>query len=112
MAGLAFSAAPILGGLLLEQDLWGLSWRSVFLINLPVGVPALAAGTVLLSESRAERRPPLDLGGVAIVTTGLLLVLFPLIQGNDLGWPAWTAATVGRRPGRARRDEAAEPVMA
>lgn len=84
----------------------------MFLINLPVGVPALAAGTVLLSESRAERRPPLDLGGVAIVTTGLLLVLFPLIQGNDLGWPAWTAATVGRRPGRARRDEAAEPVMA
>lgn len=84
MAGLAFSAAPILGGLLLEQDLWGLSWRLVFLINLPVGVPALAAGTVLLSESRAERRPPPDLGGVAIVTTGLLLVLFPLIQGNEL----------------------------
>lgn len=90
VAGLAFSAAPILGGLLLTQDLWGLSWRSVFLINLPVGVLAVAAGAVLLGESRAERRPRLDLGGVAIVTTGLLLVLYPLIQGNDLGWPAWT----------------------
>jgi MFS family permease len=92
VAGLAFSAAPIIGGLLVEHDLLGLAWRPIFLINLPVGVLALAAGALLLRESRAGRRTRQDLAGVAIVTAGLLLLLYPLIQGNDLGWPAWTFA--------------------
>jgi EmrB/QacA subfamily drug resistance transporter len=92
VAGLAFSAAPIIGGLLVERDLFGLSWRTVFLINLPVGVAALAAGAVLLRESRAEWRTRLDLVGVAVVSLALLLVLYPLIQGNELGWPAWCFA--------------------
>jgi EmrB/QacA subfamily drug resistance transporter len=92
VAGLAFSAAPIIGGVLVEHDLLGLAWRPIFLINLPVGVLALVAGALLLRESRAEQRTRLDLGGVAIVTVGLLLLLYPLIQGNDLDWPAWTFA--------------------
>ena len=45
---------------------------------------------VLVAESRAPRALRLDPVGVAILTVGLLLVLYPLVQGRELGWPTWT----------------------
>jgi EmrB/QacA subfamily drug resistance transporter len=92
VAGLAFSAAPVISGLLLELDLLGLSWRPVFLVNVPVGLLALVGAALLVRESRAPVRPATDLGGVALVSAGILLLLYPLIQGNDLGWPPWAFA--------------------
>jgi EmrB/QacA subfamily drug resistance transporter len=89
MNGLGAAAAPILGGLLVGSNVFGLGWRSVFWINLPIGLVALVAGSVLVSESRSPRRPRLDLPGVALVSVGLLLLLYPLIQGGERGWPAW-----------------------
>jgi EmrB/QacA subfamily drug resistance transporter len=90
MNGLGAAAAPILGGLLVGSNLFGLGWRSVFWINVPVGLVALVAATALVRESRSERRPRLDLLGVVIVSVGLLLLLYPLIQGAERGWPAWS----------------------
>jgi EmrB/QacA subfamily drug resistance transporter len=90
MNGLGAAAAPILGGLLVGNDVFGLGWRSVFWINVPIGLVALVAATALVRESRAERRPRLDLLGVALVSVGLLLLLYPLIQGGERGWPAWS----------------------
>ena len=84
------AAAPILGGLLVGSDVLGLGWRSVFWINVPVGLFALVAGASLVRESRSERRPRLDLPGVAVCSIGLLLLLYPLIQGGEHSWPAWT----------------------
>ncbi|MEU8802280.1 MFS transporter [Spirillospora sp. NPDC048819] len=87
--GLAAAAAPIVGGLLVGNDVFGLAWRSVFWVNVPIGLATLLGAAVLMRESRSPRPPRLDLPGVALVTAGLLLVLYPLIQGAELGWPGW-----------------------
>ena len=88
--GLATISGPLVGGLLIAGNLFGLDWRSIFLVNLPLGVLAVAAATVLLRESRAEGALRLDPGGVAIVSVALLMLIFPLVEGRTLGWPLWT----------------------
>lgn len=94
VAGLAAVAGPILGGVLVSSNVLGLGWRAIFLINVPVGLLALAAGRAVISESRGENAARLDLRGVAVCSLALLLVVFPLVQGHDLGWPWWTFALV------------------
>jgi EmrB/QacA subfamily drug resistance transporter len=89
-AGIATISGPLVGGLLLQADVLGLDWRPIFLINLPVGIVTLAAAARLLPESRAERAERFDFAGVALVTGALALLLYPLVQGHELGWPVWT----------------------
>ncbi|QYN26377.1 MFS transporter [Amycolatopsis sp. DSM 110486] len=89
--GLATVAGPVLAGWLLHLDLFGSEWRSIFLINVPFGVLAGAlAGWVLPRHSGEDRTARLDLRGVSLLTAGSALLIVPLIQGRDLGWPAWT----------------------
>jgi EmrB/QacA subfamily drug resistance transporter len=88
--GLGAVLGPVIGGLLVDGDLFGTGWRMVFFVNLPLGLAALAAAARLLPESRAERPPRLDLGGAALISTAAGLLVYPLIQGRELGWPAWT----------------------
>ncbi|HEX8134259.1 MAG TPA: MFS transporter, partial [Actinomycetes bacterium] len=92
--GLATITGPLVGGLLIEGDLLGLGWRPIFLVNVPIGIGALVAATVYLGESRAPSALRLDLVGVGLATAGLLLLVYPLVQGRDLGWPAWTFASM------------------
>jgi EmrB/QacA subfamily drug resistance transporter len=87
--GLAVIAGPLLGGLLIAADIAGSSWRPIFLVNVPVGIGSLLAAWVLLHESRAPQAPRLDLIGVAVVSVGLFLLTYPLVEGRDLGWPWW-----------------------
>jgi EmrB/QacA subfamily drug resistance transporter len=94
VGGVANVAGPPVAGLLLQGNPFGLGWRSIFLVNLPVGVATLAAAAVLVRESRAPRALRLDPVGVGIVTVGLLLLLYPLVQGRELGWPPWTFAAM------------------
>jgi EmrB/QacA subfamily drug resistance transporter len=89
-AGLGTISGPLIGGLLIQHNLWGLGWRPIFLINVPVGIIAVAASAVLVRESRAPSPPKLDPVGVGLVSAALLLLLYPLVQGRQLGWPAWT----------------------
>lgn len=86
-AGLASVAGPLLGGALVDADLGGLGWRTIFWINIPVALAALVLGARVLPESRAARRARLDVAGVFLSTVGVLLVLLPLVQGRDWGWP-------------------------
>ncbi|MGP4028722.1 DHA2 family efflux MFS transporter permease subunit [Actinomadura sp. 3N407] len=82
-AGLAGAGGPILGGLLATA----FSWRYIFFINLPIGVIAIVAAYVLISESRdenADRR--LDLGGVLLSGAGLFALVFGIVQGSEYGW--------------------------
>ena len=90
--GIAAVSGPLLGGLLIEADVFGLGWRPIFLINIPVGLLTLAAAWALVPESRDEHPPRLDLTGVGLVSAALLLLLYPLVQGHQLGWPTWTFA--------------------
>src|SRR6516165_9347066 len=89
-AGLGTVSGPLLGGLLIQHNLFGLGWRPIFLINVPVGILAVAASAVLVRESRAPRPPKLDPVGVGLVSAALLLLLYPLVEGRQLGWPGWT----------------------
>jgi EmrB/QacA subfamily drug resistance transporter len=89
-AGLGTISGPLIGGLLIQHNLWGLGWRPIFLINVPVGIIAVAASAVLVRESRSPSPPKLDPVGVGLITVALLLLLYPLVQGRQLGWPAWT----------------------
>ncbi|MGY1580134.1 MFS transporter [Streptomyces sp. MN13] len=83
----ATCGGPVLGGLLAHADLFGLGWRAVFLVNLPVGAVALVLAARWLPAERAQRAPRLDLVGVAVATAGLLLLLVPLVQGRETGHP-------------------------
>jgi EmrB/QacA subfamily drug resistance transporter len=92
--GLATITGPLVGGLLINADLFGLEWRPIFLVNVPIGIAALAVATRYLAESRAPRALRPDPVGVAIVTVGLLLLVYPLVQGRDLDWPLWTFLSI------------------
>ncbi|MFI2236502.1 MFS transporter [Streptomyces chrestomyceticus] len=83
-------AGPLVSALLVQGDLFGLGWRPIFLVNLPLGIAGLIAGALVISESKAERAARLDLVGVALASAGLLALVLPLTQGRELGWPAWT----------------------
>ncbi|MFE1311299.1 MFS transporter [Streptomyces sp. NPDC058755] len=87
-AGLAAVAGQILGGLLVSLDIAGVGWRSVFLINVPVGVAALLA-VRHMPDTRAERRPGFDLTGTLLFGVALVCVLLVIVEGQALGWPLW-----------------------
>ncbi|MCM3299640.1 MFS transporter [Streptomyces pseudogriseolus] len=89
IVGLGAVSGPLLGALLTQGNLFGLEWRPIFLINLPVGVAALVLGSRFITESKAPRALKLDLPGVALVTLALLMLLYPLTRGRELGWPVW-----------------------
>src|SRR5215472_9828328 len=89
-AGLGAVSGPLFGGLLTQHDLFGLGWRSIFLINVPIGIGAVVASWLLVRESRAPRPPRLDPVGVLLLSGALVLLLYPLVQGRQLGWPGWT----------------------
>ncbi|MEU0646526.1 MFS transporter [Streptomyces umbrinus] len=89
IVGLGAVSGPILGALLTEWNLFGLEWRPIFLINLPVGIAGLILGRKFITESKAPHALKLDLVGVVLVTLGLLMLLYPLTRGRELGWPTW-----------------------
>jgi EmrB/QacA subfamily drug resistance transporter len=95
VAGLAGAFGICLSGILVNWNLWGLQWRTVFLINVPVGLFALIAGARVIRESKAPWQTRLDVPGVVLSTLGLLLLVFPLIQGRELGWPTWGFVSMG-----------------
>src|SRR2546423_15035116 len=72
----------------------------IFLINLPLGVLAFVGAARFMPESRSARASRLDLPGMILVVAGSLLLVYPLVQGRDLGWPLWTyAMMIGSLPG-------------
>ncbi|TMU94692.1 MFS transporter [Streptomyces sp. DASNCL29] len=123
-AVLASGAAggQILGGLLVEADLFGSGWRPVFLVNVPIGLALLALGPRLLhdpadpprpaeaprpadaprprGEGAGPRRsglnlPGLDLPGLVLLAAAVLLFTVPLVLGQERGWPLWCWITLG-----------------
>jgi EmrB/QacA subfamily drug resistance transporter len=90
--GLSAIAGPILAGWLVGADLLGTGWRMIFLMNVPIGVIGLLGALRFFPESRAEQRIKLDPLGVVLISAAALCLIYPLVQGRELGWPAWTFA--------------------
>ncbi|MFG1682417.1 MFS transporter [Nonomuraea sp. NPDC049269] len=84
--GLASVAGPLLGGLLVDANLFDLGWRTIFWINVPVAILALISGAKVLPESRSASTARLDIPGALLAATGLLLLLLPIIQTETWGW--------------------------
>lgn len=84
---LALPLGPVLGGLLLQH----FSWHSVFWINVPAACLALAAGAVLMPESRNPAAPPLDVLGALLSPAAVTCLVWGVINGQEHGWTAASA---------------------
>jgi MFS family permease len=94
MIGFASIMGQVIGGLLLAVNVLGLGWRSVFLVNVPIGAIALVAAWFLIRESRAPLAYRLDLGGVAFLSSALFLLIYPLVRANSGGWSLWSIVSL------------------
>ncbi|MGH3415619.1 MAG: MFS transporter, partial [Actinocrinis sp.] len=83
------AVGQVVGGLLVSANLFGSTWRPVFLINVPVGVAALVISRKVLPKDRGEPGRGLDPAGVAVLTPTVLAIVLPLVLGHDENWPLW-----------------------
>lgn len=119
IGGLAGIAGPILGGLLISADIAGLGWRSVFLINLPIGVAALVAGWRYLPREVAHKGARIDVIGTLAFGAALAAMLFPLVRGEHGGFDMMSGALLASSPfllwaawhGLVKRARAGKPVI-
>ncbi len=89
MAGIAATLGPVVGGILIHFNIGGLQWRPIFLINVPVGIVSLIMATRYLPDGKSPHPLKLDIIGTILVVIAMSLLVFPLIEGRDLGWPLW-----------------------
>jgi MFS family permease len=90
--GISATFGQLVGGVLIHLDLAGLGWRSIFLVNVPVGAVSLSLMRSHIPESLGTGRQNLDLIGAVLGSCGLVAVILPLVEGREQGWPAWSWA--------------------
>lgn len=88
-AGLAAVSGPIVGGLLIALDIGGLDWRPIFLVNIPFGILAVVAGWFLIPRTPGHPGLKNDYVGILLFGAAIVSIVFPLIEGHTVGWPAW-----------------------
>jgi EmrB/QacA subfamily drug resistance transporter len=89
VSGVATAAGPVLGGLITTD--W--DWRGIFLVNIPVGVFAMAVTLWRVEESRSAQPAPLDWAGFGLLTTGLVGLVYGLIRASETSWTnTWVLA--------------------
>jgi EmrB/QacA subfamily drug resistance transporter len=102
--GLSAMLGPIVSGGLITLDVLGTGWRMIFLVNVPVGLAALALGARLLPAGTTAAEPGsgtgsgarrLDLTGAMLAGVAMFGLVFPLAQGHSLGWPGWLFGILG-----------------
>ena len=93
--GLSIALGPVLGGLIIAGAGAGDGWRWVFLVNVIIGAVALPAAARQLPRARSRTRREFDPPGLALLSAGLLLLLIPLVEGQQENWPAWCYACLG-----------------
>ncbi len=84
----------VLGGVLVDADLFGSGWRPVFLVNVPIGVVVAALVPRLMPADVPTGTRKLDLKGLAFSVPAVCLIVLPLVLGHQDGWPAWTFASL------------------
>lgn len=87
--GLSSVSGPTLAGALIDADLFGTGWRMIYLINLPIGLITVVGGWRFLPRTRGDATIRLDLVGAALVSLAAVLIVYPVVQGRELGWPLW-----------------------
>lgn len=92
--GFAAIMGQLLGGILLKLKLFGFTWQSVFLINIPIAAICIMGVSKVLQETKTERRSGIDLVGILLIICSLLCIIYPLVEGNSTGWPIWVFITI------------------
>lgn len=85
----AVVAGQVLGGVLVSADLFGWSWRTVFLVNVPIGVVLLAVTPRCVPETGELTRRRLDIAGVGLLAATVAAVIVPLVVGREIGFSWW-----------------------
>ncbi|MFC0402770.1 MFS transporter [Paraburkholderia rhizosphaerae] len=93
--GLSSIVGQLGGGALITYRPFGLDWRAVFLINVPIGVLAFAGAWKYIPENRQPDRTKVDVIGVVLLSLLLLMLIYPLTHGREAGWPLWTFVMFG-----------------
>jgi EmrB/QacA subfamily drug resistance transporter len=96
--GLATILGPVTGGVLIDANIAGWGWRTIFYVNVPIGLMAIVLGIAMIPESRSEIARRIDVPGAALLGTGLFLLVLPLVIGRDEGWPAWSFGCIAASP--------------
>ena len=84
VVGISMALGPVVGGALVT----GAGWRSIFWINVPIGILAIVLVTRLVPESRAQRPRRIDPLGQVLAMLGLATLTYAIIEGGDAGWGA------------------------
>lgn len=93
--GMATVLGPVVAGGLLQLDPFGTGWRSLFLVNVPVGLAALYVGwRVLPRTTPSHAGTRLDLTGTLLLGAFSFMLIFPLVEGRALGWPSWVVGVL------------------
>lgn len=85
--GLAGILGPVLGGMLLESNLFGLGWRTMFLINIPIGIACFLVAWRYLPRRAGDPSVKIDTIGASLLVLSSILLVLPL--GEAQAWPAW-----------------------
>ena len=88
--GLSAVAGPIIAGALIDANWFDAGWRMIFFINVPIGIAALVGALRFMPEVKTPGASRLDAAGVILVSLASGLLIYPLVQGRELGWPLWT----------------------
>ena len=88
--GVSTAMGPLLGGLIIAGAGTSDGWRWVFLVNLFIGAVAIPLAARRLPSAASHTRRGFDPAALILLTGGLLLLLVPLIEGEQYGWPIWT----------------------
>ncbi|WP_436484260.1 MFS transporter [Chitinophaga sp. ARDCPP14] len=88
--GTGATLGQFLGGYFITSHLITDSWRLIFLVNLPFGIVAMLLAWFFVQESGQNKSTRFDIPGIILLTLALSLLIYPVIQGAELGWPAWT----------------------
>ncbi|MEU6831693.1 MFS transporter [Nocardia beijingensis] len=90
--GMATIGGQVIGGLLIGADLFDSGWRLVFWVNAPIGIAMLLLAVRYVPETGSAVTRRLDMPGVLVLSAALFLLVLPLIQGQEAGWPGWVWA--------------------
>lgn len=94
-SGLAAVTGPLLGGVLIGADIFGLDWRPIFLVNIPVGALALIAGWILIPRMPGHADLKNDYVGIGLFAVATVSLIYPLVEGRSYGWPLWAFGLIG-----------------
>jgi EmrB/QacA subfamily drug resistance transporter len=97
-AGLGAVFGQLIGGALIQANLFGLGWRAIYWINVPIGLAAALLAVRALPSVPRTGRTRLDPVGGLLLTLAVLALVLPLVEGRQDGWPAWTWVCLAASP--------------